>query len=114
MAGTVCRLALNRFPISDLAKVLAIPLGALAGNMLSAAPVTDKTGLAGKYDFTLEFEGYMGPGGAFPPAAADGASATAPTLPEALELQLGLKLEEKKAPLDVLVIEHVDKVPGEN
>ena len=36
------------------------------------------------------------------------------TLFVALEKQLGLKLEKKKAGLDVLVIDHVDKVPTEN
>jgi len=114
MDGTVCRLAFREFPISGLAKVLGIPLGAMAGNMLSTAPVADKTGLAGKYDFTLEFAGYMGPGGAFPARAADGAGPAAPSLFEALETQLGLKLEETKSPLDVIVIDHAGRVPAAN
>jgi uncharacterized protein (TIGR03435 family) len=45
------------------------------------------------------------------PAGADGGG---PTLFIALEEQLGLKLVKKKASLDVLVIDHADKVPTEN
>jgi uncharacterized protein (TIGR03435 family) len=43
------------------------------------------------------------------------ASAGGPTWSEALEKQLGLKLVKvKRIPVDVLVIDHVDKVPAEN
>ncbi len=86
--------------------------------------VLDKTGLKSKYDFTLNWtpepgEGRMmpgggpepgreGPGGAPPPPAASG-----PSLFTALQEQLGLKLESQKAPVDILVIEHVEK-PSEN
>ncbi len=114
MAGTVSRLAFRQFAISDLPKVLGLPLGAMAGTILSVAPVTDNTGLTGKYDFTLEFEGYMGPGGAFSPPPADGAGASAPNLFEALQTQLGLELKEKKIPIDILVIDHLDRVPAAN
>ena len=37
-----------------------------------------------------------------------------PDLFKALEEQLGLKLEKYKAPLDVVVIDHLDKIPTEN
>lgn len=68
--------------------------------------VIDKTGLTGKYDFTLMYEMRF-PGA---PAADD---APAP-IPEDLEQQLRLRLVEAKAPFDVVVIDHVDKVPTEN
>jgi uncharacterized protein (TIGR03435 family) len=42
------------------------------------------------------------------------ASDPAPDLFTALEKQLGLKLEKSKISLDVIVIEHIDKVPTEN
>jgi uncharacterized protein (TIGR03435 family) len=71
-----------------------------------AAHVIDKTGLTGEFEFTLEFAGSVMPGGAN--------DALAPNLSVALEKQLGLKLEKGKAGLDVLVIDHVDKVPTEN
>jgi uncharacterized protein (TIGR03435 family) len=77
--------------------------------------VVDKTGLDGKYDFTLEYAGRRNSaGGAFPQPLPDGESDTAPFLFDALRQQLGLILAEKKAPLDVLVVDHADKVPTEN
>jgi uncharacterized protein (TIGR03435 family) len=87
--------------------------------------VVDKTGLTGKFDFTLEFAGSL----RTPPylaatAAAErrdqelpeaSAPADAPDLFTALEKQLGLKLEKgKKDSLDMLVIDHVDKAPTGN
>ena len=74
--------------------------------------VIDKTGLTGEFDFTLEFAG-----GTFPANSPLGTPADewpGSTLFVALEKQLGLKLEKGKAGLDVLVIDHVDRVPTEN
>lgn len=76
--------------------------------------VEDKTGLTGKYDFTLKFAGLMAPGGALTPPSVDDGSEDSPPLFQALEEQLGLKLVEKKLLLDVVVIDRVDKVPTEN
>jgi uncharacterized protein (TIGR03435 family) len=77
--------------------------------------VVDKTGLDGKYDFTLEYAGRRNsPGGAFPQPLPDGEADTAPFLFDALRQQLGLVLKEGKAPIDVLVVDHADKVPTEN
>jgi uncharacterized protein (TIGR03435 family) len=75
-------------------------------------PVVDKTGLDGFWDFTLEFvqegleERRKGAGGE-PMPALDG-----PSLPKALREQLGLKLEPEKGPVDVYVIDHVEKATG--
>lgn len=84
--------------------------------------VVDKTGLTGKYDFSLKWtpdEGQggiigppgagPGPGGAAPPPA----DASGPSIFTALQEQLGLKLDSQKAPTDVLVIQHVER-PSEN
>jgi uncharacterized protein (TIGR03435 family) len=75
-------------------------------------PVVDKTGLDGFWDFTLEFvpeglgERRKGPSGdPMPPL--DG-----PSLSTALREQLGLKLEPGKSPVDVYVIDHVEKATG--
>jgi uncharacterized protein (TIGR03435 family) len=84
--------------------------------------VIDETGLTAKYDVELTFEprqsrmmpGLMrGPGGegAPPPPLSDDA---APGIFTAVQEQLGLKLEPKKAPTDILVIDHVEKTPIEN
>jgi uncharacterized protein (TIGR03435 family) len=84
-------------------------------------PVTDLTGLTGKYDLTLYFsmEGLVLPppppgamGGPMPPPSSD--SETAPSLLTALQEQLGLRLESKKLPLDLIVIDHIEKAPTEN
>jgi uncharacterized protein (TIGR03435 family) len=75
-------------------------------------PVVDQTGLAEKYDFIVKFTpdpGQMagfGQGG--PPPAADNPDAP-PDLFAAFQQQLGLKIETSKAPVDVLVIDKVEK-----
>ena len=70
--------------------------GMLSNQM--GSPVVDATGLHGKYDFVLSW------------ALDDGG----PDLLSALPEQLGLKLEEKKAPVEVLVVDRIEKVPTEN
>jgi uncharacterized protein (TIGR03435 family) len=112
--GTV-RQTFRQSSMGDLAKRLAWPLmmpGPAGG--YSVGRVTDRTGLDGLFDFTLEFAGNWGPGGAFPPALPEGQADNAPNMFEALQRQLGLKLEEKSARLDVLVIDSVDKMPTAN
>jgi uncharacterized protein (TIGR03435 family) len=69
--------------------------------------VVDKTGLTGKYDFTLKWTPDMGQGTDAPAADAG------PTLFTALQDELGLKLQPTKAPVDVIVIDHVE-LPTEN
>ncbi len=93
------------------------------------APVLDATGLEGGYDFTLSFSaagltqapmgGPRGPGepGAPPPsdtAAVASEPTGAVTLFEAIDKQLGLKLEAKKRPVPILVIDHAEQKPTEN
>jgi uncharacterized protein (TIGR03435 family) len=69
--------------------------------------IADKTELTGEYEINLEFEGTLTPGYA--------PSAGGPTLFEALEKQLGLKLvKTKDVPGDVVVIDHLDKAPTAN
>jgi len=69
-------------------------------------PVTDATGLKGKYDFTLHWISE----GAGPSTGDE----TGPTLFRALPEQLGLRLEAKKGMVEVLVVDHLEKVPTEN
>jgi len=80
-------------------------------------PVEDQTGLDGSYDFTLSFSGAGlltarggGPGGA-------GGDASDPTgalsLFDAVDRQLGLKLESRKRPMKVLVIDSMQEKPIE-
>ncbi len=79
-------------------------------------PVVDQTRLPGKFDFTLkwtpdetQFGGQI-PG---PPAPAADAADAPPNLFDAIQQQLGLKFEPTKTPVDVLVIDKVEK-PSEN
>ena len=79
-------------------------------------PVLDSTGLEGGYDFTVnfstarQFKGGMVP----PPGAAASDPNGAITFPEAMEKQLGLKLELVKRPVAVLVVDHVEEKPTDN
>jgi bla regulator protein blaR1 len=81
-------------------------------------PVTDQTGLTGKYDFKLEWtpdqnqqNAFRGPGpdGNLPPPA----DPNGPSIFTAVEEQLGLKLESQKGPVEMLTIDAVEK-PSEN
>lgn len=87
-------------------------------------PVVNQTSLKGEYDFLLELspEDYramlirsaIGAGVELPPRALQyAASASNDSLFNAME-KLGLKLESSKAPLEVLVIDHIEKMPTEN
>jgi uncharacterized protein (TIGR03435 family) len=96
----------------------------LAGRLggWTSHPIVDRTGLAGRFDFVLEFTPDMSrfqlpPGAAAPPAAggpSDVASDPGSDAAHAVEKQLGLKLTEAKAMLDVIVIDHAEKTPTEN
>lgn len=83
-------------------------------------PVTDGTGLKGKYDYTVYWSTSAGRAMPAPPPTADGAArppvddADGPSLFAALQEQLGLKLEAKKGQVQVLIVDHVEKTPTEN
>jgi len=70
-------------------------------------PVLDKTGLTGKYSFELKWT----PGQ--PSAAPQPADPDATSIFTALPEQLGLRLESQKAPVEILVIDRVEK-PSDN
>ncbi len=87
-------------------------------------PIVDMTGLKGQYDFTFDInpEDYMpmlirsaiSGGITVPPKALRLAeSTTSAPLSDALQ-QVGLKLEPRKAPLDVIVVDSANKMPTEN
>jgi uncharacterized protein (TIGR03435 family) len=91
-------------------------------NGYAHTPVLDSTGLEGAWDFTLSFSavGLLhaggGRGGDAPGASAPGASDPngALSLPDAINKQLGLKLELQKRPMPVLVIDHIEEKPTDN
>ena len=111
--------------MSDIVRVISTQL---------AKPVDDRTGLTGKYDVALTWVddgapkdgghapggvggggewNHGGGGGAGTPQNSGGAF-SGPTLPGAVQAQLGLKLEPTKATANVFVVDHVDKAPTEN
>ncbi len=102
-----------------------ITMAELAGRMLPAyvdRPVVDRTGLTGRFNVHLEFvpPRPVGPiflNGQEMPAPAPGAEAPAepsgPSIFTALQKQLGLRLSPGKDPLDVIVVDRVER-PSEN
>lgn len=62
-------------------------------------PVIDRTGLRGSFQFTLHWMRDL--------------LAEGPTLSEALR-QVGLRLERRAIPVEMLVVDHIEKVPTEN
>jgi uncharacterized protein (TIGR03435 family) len=83
-------------------------------------PLVDQTGLTGVYDITIEYSleelrNVLRSTGAekynhIPDSAADQFPGSIP----ASFAALGLKFEARKAPLDVIVIDHMEKAPAEN
>jgi uncharacterized protein (TIGR03435 family) len=98
-------------------------------------PVLDATGLMGKYDITLTYstEGLTGSGplGPLPPPPASPPAGgvavpvgnagvfvpegdAPPDIFAAIQSQLGLKRESKKGPVQLIIVDHVEKTPTEN
>jgi bla regulator protein blaR1 len=89
-------------------------------------PVIDRTGLTGRFDFTIKWtpdpESVLPPGTRVIPKPGSNAPAPSPnpepanggpSFLEALREQAGLKLESTRGPVDALVIDHVER-PSEN
>jgi bla regulator protein BlaR1 len=74
-------------------------------------PLTDATGLTGKYDYTVFWSNPATTAalGFNPAIEPDG-----PSIFDAVQDQLGLKIEKRKSPAQVLVVDHVEKKPTEN
>ena len=83
-------------------------------------PVTDDTGLKARYDFTLKFATPEWNGRLLDipelgiSASAYEAMEPLPDLAAALQSQLGLKREAKRAPVEVLIVDHMEKAPTDN
>jgi uncharacterized protein (TIGR03435 family) len=99
---TVC----TNFTMTDLAAWLPTRI---APSFIDR-PVVDLTGLNGTYDIKLDWVPR--------PVVADAADgpdeAAGDTVFDALDKQLGLKLEERKLPLPVIFIDHVERTPTVN
>jgi uncharacterized protein (TIGR03435 family) len=76
------------------------------GHKLSQ-PVVDETHMQGVYNVTLTYTPDRGASGKL-------STDTGPSIFSALEEQLGLKLEPRKVPLEILVVDHCEKIPTGN
>jgi uncharacterized protein (TIGR03435 family) len=79
-------------------------------------PVTDLTGLTGKYDIALYWMESSPRVGASPSvsSAPEADLDSGPPLEKAIQDQLGLRLEARKGPVDFLVVDHIEKSPTGN
>jgi len=110
MTGAALVFEGHKMPLSRLADIVS---GALR------APVLDQTGLPGFYDFKLDLRPYVT---ARQPGEVPGVNRDTPGMQDALvdvaisalQDELGLRLEGRKVPLDVLVVDSADKTPTEN
>ncbi len=87
----------HRVPISQLVDVLS---------KVFQMPVVDTTGLTKRYDVTINVAKYIQQSGDRPDPLS--------IIQMGLQEELGLKLESKKVPLDLLIVDHAEKVPTEN
>jgi uncharacterized protein (TIGR03435 family) len=85
---------------SITASKVTMPMFIRLLSQLLGRSVLDKTGLAGNYDFKLEW-------------TPDEAEGDGPSVFTAIQEQLGLKLDSQKGPVETLVIDHAEK-PTEN
>jgi uncharacterized protein (TIGR03435 family) len=104
-AGTFAN-RFERFSMAQLAKMLDPPF--------TSRHTVDETGLTGVYDFTIEMAPYLLDPAGKPILDGRGALDMESAYIQALPAQLGLRLERKTAPLEVMVIDHVEKDPTAN
>lgn len=93
------RVRVQQMPMSEIARSLKVP---------DDVPVVDQTGLAGKYNFTLEY--------AYPARKSQAVpeEPPAPSVFTAVQQQLGLQLVSKRVPFETVVIDSFNRVPSEN
>jgi uncharacterized protein (TIGR03435 family) len=95
------------FPLTEFANLLSQPMQRV---------VVDRTGLSGNWDFELTFapdQSQLPPGPPPPGATLPNVDPNAPALVTAIEEQLGLRLRSARGPVEVLVIDRVER-PTEN
>jgi uncharacterized protein (TIGR03435 family) len=98
--GQVRAIGAQKSSMAELTRQLSMQL---------AKNVVDKTGLTGQYDFNLQWSEAAATSDG---ASSDAAPAAGPSLFDAIQEQLGLKLVPQKGPEDVLIIDHVEWPEG--
>jgi|SRR5579863_2033945 len=102
------RVQLRRNQIDAKAQPLASLVGILTQRL--GRPVLDETGLKGNYDFNLQWAPDPSP---TPPNSVAAPDPGGPSIFTAIEEQLGLKLESKRGPVEIFIIDHAER-PSEN
>lgn len=97
-SGNNGRLVAERVTMTDLAEKISEPLG---------RPVIDATGLKGRYNIHIDATAYANSGG-------NGQMDVMSLIFNALQQQLGVKLESRKDSPEILVVDSVEKTPTEN
>jgi uncharacterized protein (TIGR03435 family) len=104
-ASLTIRLSAGRFrksgrmqTMADLAEICTHEIG---------RPVVDRTGLAGVYDFDVDFA-------RAPDDPREAQDDAATPFAIAVQAQLGLRLASREVPVDVIVIDRIDRKPAEN
>jgi uncharacterized protein (TIGR03435 family) len=87
----------GKVSMQDLADFVAEQLG---------ETVVDKTGIDGVYDFGLRWSR--------DDLSANGGDSGAPTLFTALQETLGLRLQPEKVPVEIIVVDHAERIPNDN
>jgi len=97
-----------QFPCRNMTMAsFAENLRSMLGVNLGTNPITDETGLEGKYNFDLGYSAVH----ISTPGQEDGERVT---VVQAVEKQLGLKLESRDVPTPVIAVESANRTPGEN
>jgi uncharacterized protein (TIGR03435 family) len=105
--GRTWAMTFKKVSMAQLAQVMDPPV--------TSRHIVDETGLAGAFDFTLDLSPYI-----LDPETGKQILDSTGRIDEesayigALPWQLGLRLEPKRAPLEVMVIDHVEKDPTAN
>jgi bla regulator protein BlaR1 len=92
LGTSTLKVTAQALPIHSFLRTLSLQVG---------RTVLDMTGLTGNYDFTLEWAPLL-------PKGADTSPATGASIFQAVQQQLGLKLEPKTAPLEMLVVDQAE------
>jgi uncharacterized protein (TIGR03435 family) len=98
MAGGKVAAAFTHVTLAQFSEMMSSPLQAV---------VVDQTGLTGGWDFTLDMSSFM----MMKPTGIEDAIGM---IIQAANEQLGIKIEEKKVPTEVLIVDHAERVPVEN
>src|SRR6185312_15057813 len=110
------------YSLNSVRVMLTAPSASFPGlvdlmSRFTARPVLDMTGIEGQYQFNLIFapDGTAGPATGSPsgPNSSQITAEPVQSLFDAVQ-QYGLRLEARKAPVEMFVVTHVEKIPAEN